>query len=311
MPRWHCDGKAKTRAINLCGIRGMGGCGLEQTNREAYGAELKEKQKKLRSYLFGLKSAAVAFSAGIDSTFLMHSAREVLGDKAVAVTARSCIFPKDEQKEAEDFCKAYGIKHFIFDSGELSLEEFSQNPPNRCYICKSRMLKMIKHIADTNGISNVVEGSNIDDESDYRPGMAAINELGIKSPLRIAEMTKNDVRALSKIAGLAAWNKPSFACLASRFPYGERITKDKLFAVERAERLLRGLGFCGARVRIHGTAARIEINAAEFGKITETQTRLKVAEELHAYGFSYVSLDLDGYRQGSMNEVLNLETGSK
>ncbi|MGE4490727.1 MAG: ATP-dependent sacrificial sulfur transferase LarE [Kiritimatiellales bacterium] len=273
--------------------------------------ELKGKYGKLCSYLSSLGSTAVAFSGGVDSSFLLYSAREVLGERVIAVTARSCSFPARELNEAVEFCKAHGIRHYIVDSEELEIEGFSQNPINRCYLCKTELFQKIRHIADENGISEVVEGSNLEDNGDYRPGLTAVAELGIRSPLRFAGMTKDDIRMLSKEAGLPTWNKQSFACLSSRFPYGEDITKEKLSMVERAEQLLLDLGFRQVRVRIHGLMARVEILPADFTKITEPDIRGNVTKGLHSYGFTYVSLDLDGYRTGSMNEVLNQQNITK
>lgn len=273
--------------------------------------KLKEKYDKLRSYLSNLGNVAVAFSGGVDSSFLLYAAREVLGYRVIAVTARSCSFPARELNEATAFCKAHGIRHYIVDSEELEIEGFSRNPVNRCYLCKSELFKKIRRIADENDISEVAEGSNLDDDGDYRPGLVAVAELGIRSPLRSAGMTKDDIRVLAKEAGLPTWNKQSFACLSSRFPYGENITKEKLSMVERAEQLLLDIGFRQVRVRIHGLMARIEILPTDFVKITEPEIRSKVTRELHSYGFTYISLDLDGYRTGSMNEALNqLKDGS-
>ncbi len=265
-----------------------------------------EKNQKLREYIKSLGSVAVAFSSGVDSTFLLKTAHEVLGDKAIAVTARSCSFPMREQKEAVEFCKKEGIRQIICNSEELEIEGFSKNPVNRCYICKKELFTKIWDIAKENGIENVVEGSNMDDLGDYRPGLQAVAELEVKSPLRYAELNKNEIRLLSKEMGLDTWDKQSFACLSSRFVYGEEITEEKLKMVDKAEQLLLDLGFGQVRVRIHGKIARIEITPDEFTKLIEEQNRLKIVEEFTKYGFTYVSMDLKGYRTGSMNETLNL-----
>ena len=265
---------------------------------------LQEKYETLKNYLASLESVAVAFSSGVDSTFLLKTAHDVLGDKAIAVTASSLSFPKRELDEAKVFCEINGIKQIIFSSEELDIEGFKNNPKNRCYLCKKELFTKILEIAKENGIKNVVEGSNLDDLGDYRPGLQAIKELEIKSPLRVAELTKKEIRELSKNLGLKTWDKPSFACLASRFVYGEEITKEKLKMVGQAEDLLMSLGFKQFRVRIHGKIARIEILPEDFEKIMQEHTREKIYNELKALGFSYVTLDLKGYRTGSMNEQI-------
>ncbi|MBQ7481349.1 MAG: ATP-dependent sacrificial sulfur transferase LarE [Lachnospiraceae bacterium] len=263
---------------------------------------LHEKQKKLKEYLSELGSVAVAFSSGVDSTFLLRTAHEVLGDKVIAITARSCSFPGRELKEAEEFCKSEGIRHIIIESEELAIEGFRQNPKNRCYLCKKELFTKMKETAAKNGIKYVAEGSNLDDDGDYRPGLQAVAELSIKSPLRHAGLTKDDIRTLSKEMGLDTWNKPSFACLASRFVYGETITEEKLGMVDKAEQLLLDLGFHQVRVRIHGDIARIEVLPEEFGKLTEDKVRNEVGMKFKSLGFGYVTMDLEGYRTGSMNE---------
>lgn len=269
--------------------------------------ETQLKLERLKQSLTALGSAAVAFSSGVDSTFLLKIAHEVLKDKVIAVTARSASFPAREFKEAEEFCRKEGIRQVVFESKELELEGFSQNPPNRCYICKKQLFLQIQSIARENQMSWAVEGSNADDEGDYRPGMQAVAELGVKSPLREARLTKAEIRLLSKDMGLSVWEKPSFACLASRFPYGEPITAEKLAMVGQAEELLLQLGFSQFRVRIHGAMARIEILPEEFLRLLQEEIRIRVTEQLREYGFTYVSMDLNGYRTGSMNETIDLD----
>jgi uncharacterized protein len=190
------------------------------------------------------------------------------------------------------------------ESEELNIEGFRNNPKNRCYLCKHELFEKILKIAEENNISAVAEGSNMDDNGDYRPGLVAVKELGIKSPLRAAGLYKDEIRALSRELGLNTWNKQSFACLSSRFVYGETISEEKLNMVDRAEQLLLDIGFHQVRVRIHGNMARIELEPAEFSKIMENDIREKVYRELKSYGFTYVTLDLQGYRTGSMNETL-------
>lgn len=263
----------------------------------------------LKEYLKSLGSVAVAFSAGVDSTFLLKVAHDVLGDKAIAVTAASASFPRHEYDEADAFCKKEGIRQFRFDSNELELEEYASNPKNRCYYCKRKIFSGIMEIARQNGIINVAEGSNMDDLGDYRPGLEAIKELGVLSPLRIAGLTKAEIRSWSRELGLSTSDKASFACLASRIPYGERITADKLLMVEKAENLLAKMSLKQYRVRVHGNIARIEVPAEDIAKLVRDDVRNKIVESFKEFGFAYVTLDLQGYRTGSMNEVI--DTGKR
>ena len=266
--------------------------------------EQQNKYEALKEYLRSLGSVAVAFSSGVDSTFLLKTAHDVLGDKCIAITAMSCSFPKRELEEAKTFCEKEGIRHITVESEELEIEGFCQNPANRCYICKKELFEKIWDIARKEGLNAVAEGSNMDDNGDYRPGLQAVSELNIKSPLRYAELNKNEIRELSKKLELNTWDKQSFACLSSRFVYGEEITKEKLSMVDKAEQLLLDLGFHQLRVRIHGTIARIEVLPDEFPKLIEEKNRLKIVTEFEKYGFTYISMDLKGYRTGSMNETL-------
>lgn len=264
--------------------------------------ELHEKKAKLEESLKGMGAVAVAFSSGVDSTFLLKVAHDVLGDKAVALTARSRSFPGRELTEAADFCAGEGIRHVVVESDELAIEGFRENPPDRCYICKRALFSKMLAAAAELGEFALVEGSNTDDAGDYRPGMRALSELKIKSPLREAGLSKAEIRALSKELGLPTWDKPSFACLATRFVYGEEITEAKLAMVEQAEQRLLDLGFRQFRVRIHGKLARIEVEPAEFGRIVGLAPELN--DYLRSLGFQYVSLDLGGYVMGSMNREL-------
>ena len=264
--------------------------------------EQQNKYEALKEYLRSLGSVAVAFSSGVDSTFLLKTAHDVLGDKCIAITAMSCSFPKRELEEAKTFCEKEGIRHITVESEELEIEGFCQNPTNRCYICKKELFEKIWDIATKEGLNAVAEGSNMDDNGDYRPGLQAVAELGVKSPLRHSELYKADIRALSKDLGLPTWEKQSFACLSSRFVYGETITKEKLGMVDKAEQLLLDLGFHQLRVRIHGTLARIEVLPDELQKVQEN--RNQIVKAFKEYGFTYVTMDLQGYRMGSMNETL-------
>lgn len=271
---------------------------------------LLDKYGRLKDYLASLGSVAVAFSSGVDSTFLLYAAKEALGDHAIAVTASSCSFPERELKEAKEYCKKMGIRHFVIKSEELEIEGFSHNPKNRCYLCKHELFEKIGALAKEQGINEIAEGSNLDDNGDYRPGLQAVAELGVKSPLRHIGFTKQEIRALSQYLNIPTWNKQSFACLSSRFPYGDLINEKKLKMVDRAEQLLLDMGFHQLRVRIHGDVARIELLPDEFPKFMEEKTRLSVYKKFKEYGFSYVTLDVLGYRMGSMNETLDVSGSS-
>ena len=246
----------------------------------------------------------IAFSSGVDSTFLLKTAHDLLGNNVIAVTARSCSFPERELNEAEAFCRQEQIEHLIVESEELGIEGFRQNPKNRCYLCKYALFTKIRNLARERDIPYIAEGSNMDDIGDYRPGLQAVAELGIKSPLREAQLCKSEIRALSRELGLATWNKQAFACLSSRFVYGETISEEKLHMVDLAEQRLLDLGFHQVRVRVHGSLARIELDPSEFSRILDGSTASDLNQYLRSLGFLYVTLDLGGYQTGSMNRML-------
>jgi uncharacterized protein len=265
---------------------------------------LEIKHENLKHYLKNLEKVAVAFSGGVDSTFLLATAHDVLGRNVLAVTARSWSFPKRELKEACDFTRQHHIEHILVDSEELEIEGFSQNPVNRCYLCKTELFTKIREIAESRGISHIAEGSNTDDNGDYRPGLQAVAELGVHSPLRRANLSKSEIRRLSNERGLPTWNKQSFACLSSRFPYGEAITKERLAMIDQAEQFLLDAGFRQVRVRYHDQLARIETDENGFRLFSDQSLREKIHRRFREIGFTYTSVDILGYRTGSMNETL-------
>ena len=267
-------------------------------------ALLELKRKKLNSLLQDMKSVLVAFSGGVDSTFLLKMAADVLKGKVLAVTALSETYPGREYEEACSLVKAMGVRHITVETSELNNPGFAGNPPDRCYYCKKELFSVLKGIAEQEGIAFVLDGTNADDTDDFRPGTKAAQELGVQSPLKEAGLTKKDIRILSKELGLSTWDKPSFACLSSRFPYGEPITVHGLDMVERAETFLRDKGFRQVRVRHHKLLARIEVEEEDIERICSRELREHITAEFKRIGYQYVAIDIQGYRTGSMNEVL-------
>ena len=263
-----------------------------------------EKEEKLKELLRGYAPLGIAFSGGVDSTYLLWVAYETLGADVCAVTAFSAFVPEREQDDAVSFCEERGIPQITVHADIDEIPRFAENPPDRCYYCKTALFSKMKEAAAAQGFGRIAEGSNKDDEGDYRPGLKAITELGVASPLREAGFTKAEIRERSKALGLPTFAKPSFACLASRFVYGERITKEKLAMVEQAEQYLMDLGFTQFRVRLHGTMARIEVLPEDIGRLMEEGVREPLYKAMKEMGFSYVAADLRGYRTGSMNEQI-------
>lgn len=259
------------------------------------------KQEQLESILKGIGSAAVAFSAGVDSTYLLKTAHDVLGDNARAVIVKSPLIPGRDISEAEKFCAEQGIKLNVIEYDPLGSEAFTINPKDRCYVCKKAIFSLIMDEARKLDLNTVIEGTNADDVFDYRPGMKALAELNVRSPLKEAGLTKADIRELSQAEGLSTWDKPSFACLATRIPYGNTITAEVLSRIDKAEEFLYGLGIRQFRVRSHGELARIEVLPEDFAVLIEENKRTALTEYFKKIGYKYVSLDLTGYRTGSMN----------
>ncbi len=266
--------------------------------------DIDQKLEKLKAIIRETGGLCVAFSGGVDSTFLSAVAADVLGDRALAVTAHSPLYPAHEQNEAAGLAAEIGIRHETVVSDELDVPGFASNPPNRCYLCKSELFTVVHEVAQKHGINAVADGTNADDKGDYRPGRKAAKECGVLSPLLESDMGKDDLREVSRRMGLRKADKAAFACLASRFPYGDQITEEKLIAVGALEGKLRELGFKQFRVRHHGELARIELLPDAVANACEADIRQQIVETGKAAGFLYIALDLEGYRTGSMNATL-------
>jgi uncharacterized protein len=260
------------------------------------------KYSELKAILGRMESVAVAFSGGVDSTLLLRVAQMTLGDKVLAVTAASETTPRHEMEDARRLAEEFGVRHLIIKSCELEVPEFVKNPEDRCYICKNRRFSAIIGIAKEQGLSWVADGSNVDDQGDFRPGMRAVRELGVRSPLLEAGLSKEEIRLLSRGLGLPTWDKPPYACLATRIPYGNPITAEKLAMVDAAEDLIRSMSISRqVRVRHYGDTARIEVARENIVKLLENETRERVVAFFKNLGFKFVTLDLEGYRMGSLN----------
>jgi pyridinium-3,5-biscarboxylic acid mononucleotide sulfurtransferase len=264
-----------------------------------------DKKKRFEEAMRSMGKVLIAYSGGVDSTLLLKVALDVLGpERVLAVTALSPLFPERELEGAKRTARALGARHILIESDELEIPEFVQNPPDHCYYCKRKLFGELRQLGAKEGFAEIVEGSTADDLKDHRPGRRAVGELGIRSPLMEAGLSKPEIREWSKSLGLPTWDKPSFACLASRFPYGDEISREALAKIDAAEAFLVGEGFRQVRVRHHGNLARIEVYPEEIERFLDRAMRERVVGRLKEIGYVYVAVDLKGFRSGSMNEML-------
>ncbi|MCS7273045.1 MAG: ATP-dependent sacrificial sulfur transferase LarE [Fimbriimonadales bacterium] len=272
-------------------------------------AELEQKYQCLRAILREMGGVVIGLSGGVDSTLLVKVAHEVLGDRCIAVIGKSEAFPEGEVEEALQLAEQMGVRVRVVPTHELSNPLFRVNRPDRCYHCKTELYSVLRRVADEEGIAWIADGTHADDLGDYRPGLRAAQEFGVRAPLLEAGLSKAEIRALARALGLPIWDKPSFACLSSRFPYGTVITRELLQKVDRAERFLRELGLRQVRVRHHDTLARIEVEPRDFERVL--QHAPEIVAHLRSLGYVYVALDLEGYRSGKMNDALQLPEGKR
>lgn len=275
---------------------------LDLKGKKYMDKSLKDKWENLIEHLKGYDKVAIAFSGGVDSSFLLKAAAFAIGkENVIAVTADSAFVPSKELEEAKAITKDLEIEHIILAMDVLSIEAIKKNPRDRCYICKKNVFTQIIHTANNEGISAIFDGSNLDDDLDFRPGKKALDELKVQSPLKECGLTKNDIRELSKELGLPTWEKPSMACLASRIPYDDAITKEKLAMIEKAEDYISDLGFTQFRVRYHNGIARLELIPEEMPRIFDIKLMKQIHDDLKSFGFTFVAMDLSGYRMGNLN----------